>query len=108
MSLDSVMAQGLSGYYRAQQSMQGAAQAIAAQTTTSQPVREVSGELLVKAAPELNEAQSRVGFSQRSSNAASFEESLIDLRVASYNADASVNVMKTADQLIGTLINTRA
>lgn len=107
MSLDSVMAQGLSGYYRAQQSIHGAAQAITAQTTAAQPVREVSGELLAKAAPELSETQFAVGLSERRSNAASIEESLIDLRVASYNADASVNVMKTADQLIGTLINTR-
>jgi len=102
MSLDSVLAQGLSGYYRATQSLNAAAHTIA-----SQPVREVTGELLTKdsvaAAGEL--------FAEKRSDTrrpTSLDDALVELRVASYNADASVNVMKTADQLIGTLINTRA
>lgn len=113
MTIASVFHEGLAGYQAAQQSMQRSAHAIASAPVQGDAVRANAAGAAAPVQAVLEPADARdTAWANRRAEAtsapnASLEESLINLRIQSYNADASVNVMKTADRLLGTLIDTR-
>lgn len=87
--VDSVMASGLQGVQRGVNNAQQAAQNIA--ETTTQP-REQSNNV------------ERAGSDERPS----LEESIVELKTSERQVEASAQVVKTADDLLGTIVDISA
>ncbi|PAU78746.1 flagellar biosynthesis protein FlgE [Halovibrio salipaludis] len=81
---------GVNGVQDAQRGMQDAASRIARSGTTEAPPREA-------AAPD------GAGASEDS-----LAGSIVDLKVNQRNAEASIEVVRTADEMVGTLLDERA
>jgi len=79
---------GVNGVQDAQRGMQDAASRIARSGTTEAPPREA-------AAPDGAVEDSLAG-------------SIVDLKVNQRNAEASIEVVRTADEMVGTLLDERA
>ena len=111
MAIGSVFQSGVSAYQAAQSSMQRSAHHIANASVMDPAASRNAATMMPSQVPATDAADRgypnrRVDASSQASE--SLEESMINLRVQSYMADASVKVIKTADQLIGTLLDTRA
>lgn len=79
MSLSPLLSSGLQGFHSATQGMQGAAQKIV-----------------------------HAGVEVKGSEPVSVEESVVDLKVYQRSAEASAKVVKTADEVLGTLLDVLA
>lgn len=87
--ISNAMSLGVNGVQNAQRGMQEAAGRIARTGTTDAPAQEV--------------ASGKIG-----GNTDSLAQSLVDLKVNQRNAEASVEVVRTADEMVGTLLDERA
>lgn len=113
MTIGSVLQSGIQGLQTAQLSMGRSAEVIAHASikgNSSAPVAP-NGVALAPtrtetfAAPETSNKNTYENLSTR--QAESLEDALVNLQVQAYQAAGSARVVKTADQLLGTLINTR-
>jgi len=102
MEINSAFNAGVAGLNRSQQGLNRAAEEIAGQVTNSQDVP----------APERANAQDPVEAPAETERPVSGEndlaESLVDLRAKQQVFDASAQVVRSADELVGTLIRTEA
>jgi hypothetical protein len=63
---------------------------------------------IARARPEVtNESSLSSGFNGQNQSHPDLSESVVDLKVAEYQAKSSVNVLKSADEALGTLLDIR-
>lgn len=97
MEVQSAFNSGLEGFQKARETANEAAANIAVQTSTSSSDYSVAQE----------GDTSNTNQAQKSSDAPSINQSIVDLKVAEFQAKASANVISTADENLGTLLDVR-
>lgn len=90
MEIQSAFSSGVQGFQQATQDASKAASNIAVNTLPTAKTEQLSGEL--------NSSTNQVP---------DLTESIVDLKVAEYQAKSSVEVIKTADEMLGTLLDVR-
>jgi len=98
MEIQSAFSSGLQGFQKAQDDANQAAESIAANMTVSP---ESSGQAQESRPTTLNQNASASDFSN-------INQAVVDLKVAEFQAKASANVIHTADEVLGTLLDVRA
>ena len=111
MTIASVFQAGVNAIQSAQASQQRSAHQIANAVVTDPSLNRNAAALAPTQIPA-TDADDAAWSNRRTDAVAqpseSLEESLINLQVQSYLAAASTKLVKTADQLVGTLLDTRA
>ena len=100
MTVNSVLSTGVDGVRKGLETAQNAAQNIASQTLATADVSDATTTDVPNPLP--------VQQPQDADNLNSLTESLVDLKVAENQVKASAEVIKTADDMLGTLVDTRA
>ncbi len=105
MQIPSAFNAGVEGYLKAQQGVAEASNAIA-----REPVRQQQSAQLEQGAESNPSTQQLRGAEQSSAPQTdrSLTDELVRLRVEERNAQASAKVIETADEVVGTLIDTTA
>lgn len=98
MDIQSAFSSGLQGFQKAQDDASQAAASIAANISISPEDFGVGQE-----SKEATISQNTV-----SGDLSNINQSIVDLKVAEFQARASANVIKTADSVLGTLLDVRA
>ena len=96
MQIQSAFASGVQGYQRAEQGVREASLEIARQPVAQQ-------EMQAAAEGELAAAEQ----AQPASQSQPVTEAMVQLRMEERNAQANAKVIETADQVVGSLIDTR-
>lgn len=102
MEVPSAFNSGVQGFQRAQLSANEAAQNIVKQTT---PPENEQAERSAESQRAEAQEQTSLASNQQTPT---LTDSIVQLKVAEHQAKASANVIKTADETIGTLIDTKA
>ncbi|TQV71832.1 hypothetical protein FKG94_19505 [Exilibacterium tricleocarpae] len=104
MTINTILNEGLNGIRQSQQEMLKAANEIARAGTTANPgsVAEIEGN----SSP--TSIESSEGVRDNTGGGAGLVEPLIDLRIQQRVFDASARIVRTADETLGTLLDTKA
>lgn len=97
MQIQSAFASGVQGYQRAEQGVQDASLNIA-----RQPVAQQETEAAAKGELEASEQ------TQPTAQTQSVTDSMVQMRLEERNAQSNAKVIETADQVVGSLIDTTA
>lgn len=95
MQIQSAFSSGVQGYQRAEQGVKEASAEIARQPVVEQE-------------RQAEQAASQTDAPRTPEQAKPVTEELVKLRMEERNAQASARVLRTADQMVGSLINTTA
>ena len=95
MEIQSAFNAGVSGFQRATE-------------LANDSAANIAGQSLETAAPEAGQAPANSAQAAAPSPTTAITEELVNLRVAEYQAKASAKVIDTADDMVGSLIDTRA
>ncbi len=107
MPINDALQSGIQGFERASQGIEQAALDINRQTQTQQQQDELAEARQAEAAAT-NEAATQPVQDATRVEPQRVDEALVNLRVEEFNARANVNSIQTADEVLGTLIDTRA
>jgi len=100
MEIQSAFNSGIEGFNRATDTANKAAADIAAATTYNDSSRESASTV-----SEVDEVAPNNNYTQ--STAPDINQSIVDLKVSEYQAKASADIISTADENLGTLLDVR-
>ena len=95
MPINSAIQSGLDGYNRASYGIERAAQNISSATARTEQQ------------PETQPASEQEGVTQPVQSSAEISQELVNLRVEQRNAEANANTIRTADEVLGTILDVR-
>jgi hypothetical protein len=117
MEIQSVMGSGIEGFHKATAAIQQSAKEISAQISSNNPseTNTVNSEVLAVMPNAIQEAVNAYIPHNNFNNSSSIEsssselneisQSIVDLKVAEHQANTSVEVIKSADESLGTLLD---
>lgn len=120
MDIQSAFNSGVQGFNRAQETVEESALAISRATLSEPEIQSAVSSVVPPATagntansqqpnPQLSNSQlSNSELNPEAEDITDLNQELVDLRVAEFQASASVNVIRTADEVLGTLIDVTA
>ncbi len=99
MEIQSALNSGLQGFQKAQETAEKAAVNIVASTTLPAEQQNISIS---------DEANSEIGNTANSNDIPDLNQEIVNLKVAEFQAKASAEVIKSADDALGTLLDVTA
>ena len=118
MPIQSAFNSGVQGFNRAQEAVSESALAIRSATLNDPAIQQTNSELQdanslnAPVNPPINAIETENNLTQspssQSNEITDLNQELVDLKVAEFQAAASTNVIRTADEVLGTLIDVTA
>lgn len=108
MDIQSAFNSGIQGFNRAKETVAESSAAINSTIVNDIAIQQASSIEGAAAANNDNSENNPQEFSQSPNNITNINQELVDLKVAEFQAKASVNVIRTADEVLGTLLDVTA